>query len=371
MIHPEVILQIVPRAPGNRDGVGDYSRQLAAWLEKKYGAKTIFIAAQAHLLGRLPGDLRVLSPLRQMVDQLKTSEADAVILHYVNYGYDRWGIPLWLPPALARIRGPRRLLTIFHELYAIGSPCQSAFWLRPLQIRTARRIAQISDLGLVSSQAQGEELARLSPLTPVRIRPVFSNLGEPELTAAKIENRDPFRWVICGGSELIRRSVSSFLQAMEVIAAPYRPRELWVIGGNHQGEVARILGGLKSIKTCYRSNVSVAEASEILAGCAFGWIDYFVQPYLPLSMILKSSVFAALCAHGVISVFPRSGRVIEHEGAALPGPFFVSHSEQSLPAESERARVAQTIYSWYRLHACSAGLADLVWNALSAGPAAD
>jgi len=363
---PGVILQVVPRAPGGRDGVGDYSRQLAGALEKNYGAKTIFVAAQTHSLSTEPGQPRVLSTLRRLVDQLKTTEARAVILHYVNYGYDRRGIPLWLPGALAGFKGPRRLLTIFHELYARGSPWQSAFWLRPLQVRIARRIARISDLALVSSENHRDELARLSPRTPIRVRPVFSNLGEPELTSVEIEKRDPFRWVICGGNELIRRSLRSFLPLINAIPASCQPRELSVIGGSHQEEVAKVLNELKGIKTSYRTNLTVAEASRVLAGSAFGWIDYFVQSDIPLPIILKSSAFAALCAHGVIPVFPRSGVPIEHEGAALPGPFFVSQAGEFVPVETERARVAASIYSWYRRHAFSAGLADLVWNALVA-----
>jgi hypothetical protein len=368
MIRPRVILQIVPRVPGGRDGVGDYGQELARRLTKK-GANTIFAAAQPPPTQRVKQEFPVLSPLRRIVRRLKHGEADAIILHYVNYGYDRRGIPLWLPGALAEMKGARRLLTVFHELYAIGTPWQSAFWFRPLQMRSARRIAHISDVALVSNGIHLEELERLSPSTPVHVRPVPSNLGEPELTGSAIEARDPHRWAICGGNELIRRSIHSFLRIAEDIESRFRPRELFVVGGGDQPEIAANLAKLKGIRTCYRPNVSAAEASEILSGCAFGWIDYFVQSQAPLTAILKSSAFAALCAHGVIAVFPRPGTPIAHENEELPGPFFVRPSQHSLPGESERGTVAQAIYSWYRRNALSSGLADLVWDILWPEPA--
>jgi hypothetical protein len=197
------------------------------------------------------------------------------------------------------------------------------------------------------------------------VRPVFSNLGEPTLTAEALEKRDPHRWVVCGGSELAWRSVRSLLKIADSIEAICRPRELFVIGGRHQRDLAASLRAAKGIETSYRPEVSVAEASEILAGAGFGWIDYFVQPQAPLPTILKSSAFAALCAHGVVPVFPRPGAIIAHQGESLPGPFFVRAGEQCLPPEQERGAIAQSIYSWYRRHAFSGGLADLVWSELA------
>jgi hypothetical protein len=88
---------------------------------------------------------------------------DAILLHYVNYGYDPRGIPLWLPRVLRYLKSSRPLLTIFHELYARGSWRQSAFWLRPLQMWLARSIARLSDRAMVSSELSRDQLLQLAP----------------------------------------------------------------------------------------------------------------------------------------------------------------------------------------------------------------
>ena len=72
-----------------------------------------------------------------------------------------------------------------------------------------------------------------------------------------------------------------------------------------------------------------------------------------MPLVLKSTTFAAYCAHGVIPVLPHSGAVVALGSDALPGPFFVASSEQNLPAESERATNAWLIYKWYERNAAS------------------
>ena len=341
------ILQIVPRAPGGRDGVGDYAQTLAQRLEKSHGLATTFIPGRA--LQELP----------------QPPEASAIILHYVNYGYDPRGLPLWLPTVLRRLHGSARLLTVFHELYASGSWRQSAFWLQPLQKRIARSIAGMSDISIVSSEVLREQLASLTTASRVIVHPVFSNFGEPELAPARMVERDPHRWVICGGTELIERSVRSFLQAAKGIAAPFAPRELFVVGGTDNASIRQQLKAQSGIEAHYHPEIDAAEASRILSACAFGWVDYFVRPGVPTSAVLKSGAFAACCAHGVIPVFPHRGSMIALGEDALPGPFFVAPTGQNLPGQSERPAVAQSIQTWYQRHASSAHLAETVASALA------
>ena len=352
------ILQILPRALRGRDGVGDYARTLAASLEQHHGLKTTFVstAEGSHLvfpMGAGPGE--------QGFDH-----STAIVLHYVNYGYSRRGVPLWLPPVLRRLQGARsaRQITVFHELYASGSWRQSAFWLRPLQMRIARTIAAMSDVCFVSSEVAHQQLKSLVPGTRIIVHPVFSNLGEPVLSPAQIAGRDPHRWIICGGTELIERSLRSFLPATSLIPERFAPRELFVVGGSDNSGVRQALNGEKKIHTHYYPQVEAKIASEILAGGAFGWMDYFHRPDVPAPIILKSTAFAAYCAHGVIPVLPHAGSVIGLGDDALPGPFFVGPFAQNLPLESERATTAQLIQSWYGRNASSSHLAETVATAI-------
>ncbi|MEP6686326.1 MAG: hypothetical protein ABJB22_06065 [Verrucomicrobiota bacterium] len=360
------ILQIVPRAPGGRDGVGDYARTLAGELKKTHGLETTFVSAAPSDAAKTEEGYRLLSPLRAVARGQWLENHTAIVLHYVNYGYGRRGVPLWLAPVLRRLRrsGGARLVTIFHELYASGSWRQSAFWLRPVQKGIARSIAEMSAVSIVSSEFFSEQLRIMAPTTRILVHPVVSNLGEPALSSAEIADRDPHRWIICGGTELIERSLRSFLSATGSIDEPFAPRELFLVGGAENSRVRRALSEQTKVHTHYHPDVDARIASGFLAGCAFGWIDYFHRPDVPMPAILKSSAFAAYCAHGVVPVFPHDGSPVALRGDALPGPFFVGPSGHNLPMEAERATAGQSIHSWYGRNASAVHLAKAVAAAL-------
>lgn len=331
MTEAGTILQIVPRAPGSREGVGDYASALATGLERMHGYKTVFAT------GTTISD-----------QQWRPPKAVAVVLHYVNYGYHPRGVPLWLPQRLSEIRElcGGRLITIFHELYASSSWRRSAFWLQPLQKRVARALAQSSAVCIMSSAVLAEQLQALAPSARVLVRPVVSTFGEPSLSPEQLAQRDPHRWVICGGTELIRRSLCSFRGA----------GELFVVGG---ADLPEIRGSLDDGH--YLPNIEAAVASGILATCAFGWIDYFERTDVPTAAVLKSTAFAAYCAHGVVPVFPAAGSTIALGADALPGPFW----PENLPAESERPAIATATYDWYGRNASSAHLAESIAKLLA------
>lgn len=329
--------------------MGDYAQILATRLEQTHGYDTIFVTGAA-------------------IAEAQWSEPPAaIVLHYVNYGYHSRGVPLRLLRQLRHLQdhSGAKLITIFHELSASGTWRQSAFWLRPLQRRIARAIARRSAACLVSSPALAEQLHQLSPASGIIVQPVISNFGEPQLSRAQIADRDFGRWIICGGSELIERSLASLLQIAPLIPPAHSPRELFVVGGAEKAEIRARLDGLQNIRTYYYPNVDSSVAAEILSTCAFAWIDYFHQPDVPMATILKSGIFAAFCAHGVIPAFPHGGSAIELRGDTLPGPFFVSQSRQNLPAEPERARIAQSLHDWYGRNASSQRLAATVAAAIA------
>lgn len=351
----ESILQILPQGLPGRDGVADYARTLADRLKQHHGLTTTFISTT--------GDNQLVVPDAAAVGGKKTDRYAALVLHYVNYGYSRKGVPLWLPPVLNRLQqtSGARQITVFHELYASASSWrQSAFWLRPLQVRVARSIAVLSNSCIVSSEVARQQLIRLAPKSRISVHPVFSNFGEPTLSSTEIEQRDPHRWIICGGTELVERSLRSFLAITSRIPKQFAPHDLFIVGGNDNSEVRRILEREKSVRTHYYPQVEAKVASGLLAETAFGWMDYFHQPTVPMPLILKSTAFAAYCAHGVIPVLPHPGSVVALRGDALPGPFFVAASEQNLPAESDRAANAGLFYQWYERNAASDHVAAAV-----------
>src|ERR1043166_851616 len=88
---PVIILQIVPRVPGGLDGVGDYALNLAAKFRDGFGCDTVF-AAPAHSPATSVRGFEVRS-LENLIDD---HVFDRIILHYVNYGFEKRGIPFGL-----------------------------------------------------------------------------------------------------------------------------------------------------------------------------------------------------------------------------------------------------------------------------------
>lgn len=349
----QIVLQIVPKTPGGHDGVGDYALNLAKTLSADYGLTTVFAVGKDS--GAAEGG------------------CDHVILHYVNYGYQKRGVPFRLLSILRKLRENcrGRFLTIFHELYASGPPWGSAFWLRPFQIRIAQEIARLCDACVVSDESMLRELRRLKPEVHASVLPVSSNFGEPSFTPEQFASRDPHRWVICGGTALVEQSVRSFRTILNRVPESFSPRELFVLGGSDNAATRSLLVDLANIRVDYRPQIDAEEASQVLSTSSFSWLDYFHQPDVPSDVILKSSAFGAMCAHGVITVFPHRGSPIAIDGDPLPGPWFIEARSIELPAEAAREKVASQIYRWYHQHASSEHRARTIARALGVVAAKD
>jgi hypothetical protein len=356
------LLQIVPRVPGGIDGVGDYALTIAKKLGEKFGCDTVFTTFKTSPAENSSG-FDVL-PLDGLLDQ-SIPKYDHVLLHYVNYGFQKRGVPFRLLTILRALveqhRG--RIVTIFHELYASGPPWTSAFWLRPLQIRLAKAVARLSDACIVSSDNFVSELKRMVPRARIQLHPVPSGLEEPSLSPNQIIDRDPHRWAIVGGTALAERSLQSFRRHLSRIPDSIAPRKLFVLGGNENPVTRSVLVDLV-VQSDYRPRIAAIEASEILQTCSFTWFDYFHHPDVETSVILKSSAFAAACAHAVIPVFPHRGSVISLGSDRLPGPFFVEPGRCEIPDARGRAKIASDIYNWYQRHASSESLVQIIAKTL-------
>ena len=282
---------------------------------------------------------------------------DHVLLHYVNYGFQKRGIPFRLLSILQQLRRQHhgKLVTIFHELYASGPPWTSAFWLQPLQIHLAKSVGRLSDACIVSSDNFRSELKHMVPDAHVELHPVPSGLGEPSLSPNQITDRYPHQWVILGGTALVERSLRSFRQLLPRIPDSIAPRKLFVLGGIDNSVTRSLLVDL-AVDSEYRPRIAAIDASETLKTCSFAWFNYFRRPAVEMSVILKSSAFASACAHGVIPVFPHRGSAITLDGDCLPGPFFVEPDRGETPDAHARPQIAADIYAWYQRHVSSESL---------------
>jgi hypothetical protein len=357
----DVVLQIVPRVSDNPDGVTDYALNLAKALLTQYRLRTVFAAAEPSQISEKEGFK--IAPIAG--GSLSRDKPARVILHYVNYGYQKRGLPFSLLPILRALREScrGRFLVIFHELFACGPPWKSEFWVRPLQKKIARDIAQLADARLVSSESMRQVLETLAPGLDVVVHPVPSAFGEPVIDPAQLRERDNHRWLICGGTELIERSLRSFLRIAGAIPASIAPRNLAVVGGTENSKVRQMLETLADIQWEYHPAVSPETASQILSTCAFAWLDYFTTVARP-DLLLKSSSFANMCAHAVVCVTPHAMSPISLHGDSLPGPFAIADGAIKLPSQSERPDMARAVYDWYHRHASARTLVQMVAKAL-------
>jgi hypothetical protein len=359
------LLQIVPRVPGGIDGVGDYALTIAKKLREKFGCNTVFATFKTSSAENAAG-FEVLS-LDGLLDDADR-KYDHVLLHYVNYGFQKRGIPFRLLSILRALgrRHHLKLVTIFHELYASGSPWTSAFWLQPLQIHLAKSVGRLSDACIVSSDNFRSELKRMVPDAHLELHPVPSGLGEPSLSPNQITDRDPHQWAVWGGTALVERSLRSFRQLLPRIPDSIAPRKLFVLGGL-DNPVTRTLVVDLAVESDYRPRIAAADASEILKTCSFAWFNYFHRPDVETSVILKSSAFAAACAHAVIPVFPHRGSAISLDSDRLPGPFFVEPDRCEIPDARTRPQIAADIYAWYQRYASSEHLIHGIAKTLGLG----
>src|SRR4051812_38820755 len=202
----DTLLQIVPRLPGTFDGVGDYALNLARALSADYGITTTFLVAEKTSVSSRGGFPVVAGLNTQRSAELARAHTH-VVLHYANYGYQARGVPFTLRRFAKQLRQQLRgrWVTMFHELYASGPAWRSAFWLRPFQVRIAHDLIDASSCCVVSNAPIDQAIHAYDSKKKTHIVPVMSNLGEPELTDFAASS--PRRWVVCGGTALIARSL--------------------------------------------------------------------------------------------------------------------------------------------------------------------
>lgn len=210
------------------DGVGDYSRLLAAAYQE--------LGTAAHLIAlddpsvtapqlsrqytsthsvwafRLPTSLPW-SRRRELAEQqLQKWQCQAISLQFVPYAFDRRGLPAQLPELIARLSRPRgsnrsrrELHLMFHEIW-IGLARSSSLRTRLLgavQRRLIQRLCKLSQPRLVHTSNRPYQLCLQAVGIEAGLLPLFSNLPDtshaapappqPRLTAC-LFGRIPPEW---------------------------------------------------------------------------------------------------------------------------------------------------------------------------------
>jgi len=266
------VLQIVPRLPPPEEGVGSYALCLEQALAV-HGISTHFLTPEEGGLAR----------------RMEEAEADAVLLHYANYGYQRRGCPFWLPGALRRSRARRRV-TVFHEVYATGPPWRSSFWTQPFQRRIAAAVARTSDALITSLDLYVRRIGPAASPEKTWVTPVFSTVGEPrEVPPLSSRAR---RMVIFGGRGARGRAYGEMRRDLADACRALAVEEIVDVGPPLEQPVESVDG----VPVRQRDILPAAEVGALLCDSLAGFVAY-PELFLP-----KSTIFAAYCAHGVLPV---------------------------------------------------------------------
>ncbi|MCB1226103.1 MAG: hypothetical protein KDK99_09865 [Verrucomicrobiales bacterium] len=342
------ILQIVPRVPPAVCGIGDYAWLLGRALHEGHDIHSRFLAAGTTWTAPQGDTEFPVSRLEERTTQAfvdavmaQAGELEAVVLHMSPYGYQKRGVPLWLAQGwrrLSQTNAAPRLITMFHELYASGSPRTSAFWLQPLQKHVLRMVARASDGLRTNREAYAAWLKTTSGLKTkdVSVMPVFSNVGEPEVTPA-LEARPPAMIYFASGIHGGADADASMRRCCE-LAGKLGMNTLHVLGGAVPAQTSA------PVTVVPHGYLPAAELSALLLECRAAFSGYH-----PL-YLAKSGILAGFAAHGLAVILDagmdglpdqlQHGREFLRLGRSLSE----ATSQQVLSA------VAEGLHKWYDGH---------------------
>ncbi len=344
------IIQIVPRLPPAIDGVGDYALSLASALRSSHGIQTRFVVGDSSWegepsVGGCSARCLVANSALAVISSLAESPGvSLVLLHYVGYGYQKRGCPIWLVRGL---RGwlsggkQRRLVTMFHELYAFGPPWRSSFWTSPMQRLLARQMARLSRNCLTNLPQSARVLRgwRGAGCSPVQCLPVFSNVGEPKQVPASGERRPSM--IVFGKAPSRRLAYTRHTHDLEQACRTLKLSQVVDIG---PGEIDCTNVTLQVVR---RGPLNSEQVSNELLRARAGFFT------CPAPALEKSGVYAAYAAHGLLPVTFSSNHA-ENADGLVQSRHWVTADRARYVAADELETVTSSLKKWYAGHALEA-----------------
>lgn len=313
------ITQIASQLPPVINGVGDYCFNLwAHWPQPRPDWRFLVCDSVEVVRRGWAGDRA--SCIKHNAEGiragLEAAETELAVLHYVNYGFNPYGKPLWLPPGLAdwKQRGPRRrLVVMFHELYAIGPVYRKAFWIQPKTRGLVRDLVRLADGWITSCPEHETKLLRQFHADPARgtVIPIGSNIP---VNAPVDFGRSPDvngRWkiVVFGLAHTRLQALEKHRRLLVTLARQKRLQTITLLGKKEQSP--KNLARLAAIRAAAGPEVTWEEQFDLEPGAISQILvhqDFGLLTNSP-STLTKSGVCAALTMHGVIPVI-----------SAPPGP---------------------------------------------------
>ena len=341
------LLQIVPSLPPTISGVGDYALLLARELATDHGVQSHFLSGdpgwRGHEEGVAPftGESLETRSVAALLEALQNAlSCEAVLLHYVGHGYEPRGCPFWLVRALERWRSQCSipLIVLFHEVSGNGPVWTSGFWTSGLQALLAKRLVRLVDSLHITTEVAAKRVRAMLPMgssTPLKVLPVFSNLGEPSVLLPY--GKRAREMIVFGGAGWRRRAYTRHVATLEAVCRRMRLNRVIGIGPPT---------GLKPKLTVPFEEAGVLPAwtaSELMSKAVAGFFTY------PVLHSGKSGIFAAYCAHGLVPVTFAENAFPGDQGL-LPENHFITGASDVLTDDTALSKVAASAHLWYRQH---------------------
>ena len=370
----ETLLHILPAVPPMIDGLADYCYKLwEHWPAPR---------PRWHCLAREvpPGagaawpeaTIESFAPSKAgLLAALEASRADCVVLHYVGYAYQKRGVPLWLPGALRawKTRGGGRVCAMFHELYAVGTPRQSAFWLQPLAESIVAQLAQLADVWVCSNEESAARLVHRigADIGRGRFIPVGSGIAPVAPVnferAWPLSRGEKLRIAIFGLPATREGALREHRHLLRLLCEVGLVEQISLIGKSGAAPAPQLCELQAHIapdnKAIWRefSDLAPAQLSEVLMGHHLSLSRNYAQ------LLTKSSSYAAACVHGLPTIcLPAKSEGLPPSGlghiSQLP---YLANSGENSAAIVEVLRDANAVNSW-RQQTKSAALGCLSWN---------
>jgi hypothetical protein len=305
------LVHIAPQLPPAIDGVGDYCSNLwQHWPEAE--PDWIFLvtrgAAQTAAVWRNARVCEFECGNESLRTALEQTGCDTVLLHYVGYAYQPKGIPLWLPGAIEQWKrgdARRRLVIMFHEMYARSSPLRSPFWVAPFARRIIHQLAALSDAWVTSCNRYFRQLTMEFDASPStgRIIPIGSNIPVASPLGAKQLGNGAtipkFRFVVFGLAKTRLWALEKHWRLLRALGEAEMIEHVTLLGKHPEPEDERAwqrFADVAGARVAWRKQFDFvsADVSRELAAHDFGLLAN--EP----DILTKSGVFAALATHGVI-----------------------------------------------------------------------
>ena len=357
-----LLIQVVAQLKPERCGVSDHAIRLAQELQTAFRINTAFVVLNSTEPCDIPFP-RVYCETPQLFEtcnSLSKGHSGALLVHCSGYGYSRDGAPLNLAEAIERVQnsGQLRIATYFHELFAVGMPWKSAFWHMRRQKQAIRRLARASDLIATNSSRHGDWLVREAIQgggTPVRVLPMFSNVGESLETPHLVDRRSAM--VVFGLADT-RQKAYRRLSTLGNLLHTLGIEEIIDVGPEFDARA-----DVNGVPVRRMGVLTAPDLADTLSRSMFGFVQH--EP----SSLAKSGVFAGLCALGTIPVIaePFSGEV----DGLTDGAQVVSPATAGAVIAGGPERCSAAAWHWYSAHRLHAHAAEYsAWMDQSASKAA-